>query len=60
MKHYRERKTKEQLREMFKDRDLETELKWAAEHTQGGYFRINEADYIRWLCYAALDAIKGE
>lgn len=60
MKYYRERKTKEQLQEMFKDRDLEMELKWAAEHTQSGYFRIHEADYMRWLCYAALDALKGE
>lgn len=56
---YRVRKTEEQLKAMYKDRDIETELKYTAEHIlRTGYFSMQETDFIRWLCYAALDRIK--
>ena len=58
MKHHTVRKTEKQLKDQYKNRDLETELKWMAVHTQSGYFRVEEAEFIRWLCYAALDSIK--
>lgn len=56
---YRVRKTEEQLKELYKDRDIEIELKYTAEHIlKTGYFSMMETDFIRWLCYAALDKIK--
>ena len=59
MIHYRVPKTKEQLKEIYKGRDLETELKFMAEHIRGGYFRLQETEFIRWLCYEALDALEN-
>lgn len=57
---YRVRKTKEQLKDLYKDRSIEVELKYMAEHIlQNGYFSMAETDFIRWLCYAALDALEG-
>ena len=58
MTHYRVPKTKEQLKDLYKVRDIEKELKFTAEHIRGGYFRLQDVDYIRWLCYAALERIK--
>lgn len=57
---YRVRKTEEQLKDLYKDRDVEAELRYTAEHIlKTGYFSMMETDYIRWLCYAALDALEG-
>lgn len=59
MDQYRVRKTKAQLLDLYKDRDVETELRYMAEHImETGYFRMRDTDFIRWLCYAALDRIK--
>jgi hypothetical protein len=44
--------SKDQLMEEYKDKDLEKELKFTADHLISGYFRLRETDYIRWLCYA--------
>ena len=46
--------------EEYKDKDLEKELQFTADHLISGYFRLRETDYIRWLCYAALKEIKGK
>ena len=57
---YRVRKTEEQLKDLYKNRDIEVELKYTAEHIlQNGYFSMVDTDFIRWLCYAALDRIRG-
>lgn len=56
---YRVRKTEEQLKDLYRNRDIEVELRHMAEHIlQNGYFSMMETDFIRWLCYAALDRIK--
>lgn len=60
MIHYRVPKTKDQLKDLYKDRDVERELKFMAEHIKCGYFRLQDTEYIRWLCYAALDEIEGK
>lgn len=60
MNQYRDRMTKAQLLDLYKDRDVETELRYMAEHImETGYFRTRDTDFIRWLCYAALDRIRG-
>ncbi len=60
MKQYRVRKTKAQLLDLYKNRDVETELRYMAEHIiKNGYFSMEDTDFIRWLCYAALDALEG-
>lgn len=59
MNKYRVRKTKAQLLDLYKDRDVEDELSLMAEKIiKSGYFCLKDTDYIRWLCYAALDRIK--
>lgn len=56
---YRVRKTEAQLKDLYKDRDLETELRYMGDNIlRTGYFSLMETDFIRWLCYAALDRIK--
>lgn len=55
---YRVKKTRKQLEDIYKEHELERELKYTADTIKHGYFRMNEVDYIRWLCYAALDRIK--
>ena len=60
MNQYRVRKTKAQLLDLYKDRDVEDELSLMAEKIiKSGYFCLKDTDYIRWLCYAALDALEG-
>ena len=60
MIHRKTRMSKDQLMEEYRDKDLEKELKFTADHLISGYFRLRETDYIRWLGYAALKAIKGK
>lgn len=60
MIHFRTRKTADQLKEIFKNRDIEEELEYMAKHIKNGYFRPDETEFIRWMCYAALDAIRRE
>lgn len=47
-----------QLYSMYENRNVKTELKYMSERLASGYLTRDEADFLRWLCHAALKRIK--
>lgn len=52
-----DQKSFDELCRQFKSRSLKEELGWAAYYTRRGYMRACDADYYRWLAYAAFQKI---
>ena len=48
----------EELVERYKDRDVRRELEWESKYFKAGYTPGLEAEFMRWLCYAALQRIR--
>lgn len=51
-------KSKEELLEKYKQRNLKEELLWAANYTRKGYMSAEYEDYYSWLALAAYSRIK--
>ncbi len=47
------------LCEKYKNKNLREELEWASNHAQPGYLNKQDAQFVRWLCAAALEEIKA-
>lgn len=45
------------LEERYKNRDLKDELRWSSAYTHMGYLSRANSEYLRWLCWAALNRI---
>ena len=48
----------EELVEKYKNRNVREELEWESKYFKAGYKTGPDADFMRWLCYAALQRIR--